>query len=190
MYQELHLSTVFRGKVPRAILHNPALYPDPETFRPERFLNEDGTFQDDPAISLAFGAGKRICPGRHLVDATLFIVTACLLSVFNVTKARDEHGHEIPVSPMVQADSILMCGSPRRRQYLYALLSGPLQPSCEVRLFHHSKRQGRRRFDRGKCCTIASCYVLPTVTSAPYSWCNNTTAFTLMILPHVNSTSD
>ncbi|KAN0137800.1 cytochrome P450 [Lactarius tabidus] len=91
-----------------AILHNPDLYPDPETFKPERFLNEDGTFRDDPTISLAFGAGKRICPGRHLVDATLFIVTASLLSVFNVTKARDKHGHEIPVSPMVQADSILI----------------------------------------------------------------------------------
>jgi len=90
-----------------AILHNPDLYPDPDTFQPERFLNEDGTFRDDPAISLAFGGGKRICPGRHLVDETLFIVTASVLSVFNVAKARDEDGHEIPVSPMVQADSIL-----------------------------------------------------------------------------------
>ncbi|KAN0135790.1 Cytochrome P450 [Lactarius tabidus] len=90
-----------------AILHNPDLYPDPETFKPERFLNEDGTFQDDPTISLAFGAGKRICPGRHLVDVTLFIATACVLSVFDVTKARDENGHEIPVSTMVQADSAL-----------------------------------------------------------------------------------
>jgi cytochrome P450 len=90
-----------------AILHNPDLYPDPETFKPERFLNEDGTFRDDPTISLAFGAGKRICPGRHLVDATMFIFTACVLSVFNVTKARDENGHEIPVTTMVQADSAL-----------------------------------------------------------------------------------
>jgi len=90
-----------------AILHNPDLYPDPEAFKPERFLNEDGTFRDDPTISLAFGGGRRICPGRHLVDPTLFIVTACVLSVFNVTKARDQNGHEIPVTPMVQADSIL-----------------------------------------------------------------------------------
>ena len=101
--------TVFRGEVPRAILHNPDLYPDPETFKPERFLNEDGTFRDEPAISLAFGGGKRICPGRHLVDETLFIVTASVLSVFNVAKARDGDGHEIPVSPMVQTDSILRC---------------------------------------------------------------------------------
>jgi cytochrome P450 len=89
-----------------AILHNPDLYPDPETFKPERFLNEDGTFRDDPTIALAFGAGKRICPGRHLVEATLFVVAASVLSVFDVTKARDENGHEIPVSPAMQSDAI------------------------------------------------------------------------------------
>jgi len=89
-----------------AILHNPDLYPDPDTFEPERFLNEDGTFRDDPTISLAFGAGKRICPGRHLVEATLFVVAASVLSVFDVTKATDENGHEIPVSPAMQSDAI------------------------------------------------------------------------------------
>lgn len=78
-------------------------------FKPERFLNEDGTFRDDPTLSLAFGAGKRICPGRYLVEATLFVVAASVLSVFNVTKARDENGHEIPVSPAMQSDAISRC---------------------------------------------------------------------------------
>ncbi|KAI0279677.1 cytochrome P450 [Russula brevipes] len=81
-----------------AVLHNPDLYPDPETFKPERFLNEDGTFRDDPTISLAFGIGRRICPGRHLVDAILFVFVSSVLSVFDVTKATDENGHEIPVN--------------------------------------------------------------------------------------------
>ncbi|KAI0273084.1 cytochrome P450 [Russula aff. rugulosa BPL654] len=43
-----------------AILHDPELYPDPEEFKPERFLNEDGSVRDDPTLSLAFGIGKRI----------------------------------------------------------------------------------------------------------------------------------
>lgn len=60
-------------------------------------------------LSLAFGAGKRICPGRYLVEATLFVVAASVLSVFNVTKARDEKGHEIPVSPAMQSDAISRC---------------------------------------------------------------------------------
>ena len=81
----------------RAILHDPEIYPDPEEFKPERFLNEDGGVRDDPTLSLVFGVGKRICPGRHFVDATIFIVASSILSVFNVTKAKDENGHETPV---------------------------------------------------------------------------------------------
>ena len=81
----------------RAILHNPETYPDPEEFKPERFLNQDGSVRDDPALALSFGAGRRICPGRHVVDATLFIVASSVLSTFNVTKAKDENGNEIPV---------------------------------------------------------------------------------------------
>ena len=81
----------------RAILHDPGIYPDPEEFKPERFLNEDGSIQDDPTLALVYGIGKRICPGRHFVDATLFIVIASVLSAFNVTKAKDESGNEIPI---------------------------------------------------------------------------------------------
>ncbi|KAH9058247.1 cytochrome P450 [Lactarius vividus] len=81
-----------------AVLHDPELYPDPEAFNPSRFLNEDGAFRDDPMISLAFGAGRRICPSRHLVDMILFVVTASVLSVFNVRRAKDKDGNDIPVA--------------------------------------------------------------------------------------------
>lgn len=89
----------------RAILHDPEIFPDPEEFKPERFLNEDGSFRDDPTIALAFGVGKRICPGRHFVDATLFIVASSILSVFDITKAKDEKGHEIPVKVAMTVQS-------------------------------------------------------------------------------------
>ena len=89
----------------RAILHDPESYPDPEAFKPERFLNEDGTVRDDPTIFLAFGVGKRICPGRHFVDATLFIVASSVLSVFDITTAKDGNGHEIPVKAAMSVRS-------------------------------------------------------------------------------------
>ena len=88
----------------RAILHDPEAYPEPDKFKPERFLNEDGTVRDDPMLSLVFGIGKRICPGRHLVEATLFLVTSSILSVCHVTHAKDENGNEIPVKNAVAPD--------------------------------------------------------------------------------------
>ena len=76
----------------RAILHDPRRYPEPDVFKPERFLNIDGTLLDDPVLVSGFGYGKRICPGRHFVDATLFITVASLLSVFNIEKGEDTKG--------------------------------------------------------------------------------------------------
>jgi len=69
-----------------AMLHDPTLYPEPDIFKPERFINTDGSLRDDPNLASAFGFGKRICPGRHVVDATLFIVVASLLAAFNIKR--------------------------------------------------------------------------------------------------------
>jgi cytochrome P450 len=73
----------------RSILHDPALFPEPDTFKPERFLNPDGSLRDGPIVTSVFGFGKRICPGRHFAVATLFIAIASLLSVFNIEKGGD-----------------------------------------------------------------------------------------------------
>ncbi|TFY76981.1 hypothetical protein EWM64_g7032 [Hericium alpestre] len=80
-----------------AILHDPDIYPDPEVFDPDRFLTPDGQVKNDPVLTSVFGFGRRICPGRHLVDSTLWIAAASLLSAFNVCKAKDEHGDEIHI---------------------------------------------------------------------------------------------
>jgi cytochrome P450 len=42
----------------RAILHDPEVYTDPDEFIPERFLNDDGTINDDD-VHLSFGYGRR-----------------------------------------------------------------------------------------------------------------------------------
>jgi cytochrome P450 len=77
-------------------LRDPAVYPDPDAFKPERFLNADGSLRDDPVLISAFGFGKRICPGRHLVDSMLFIVVASLFSVFRVEKGKGTGGGPDP----------------------------------------------------------------------------------------------
>ena len=73
----------------RAILHDPTVFPEPDSFKPERFINPDGSLRDDPVMSTVFGFGKRICPGRHLADAMMFIAIASFLSVFDIKTGND-----------------------------------------------------------------------------------------------------
>ncbi|XP_015429007.1 PREDICTED: LOW QUALITY PROTEIN: methyl farnesoate epoxidase-like [Dufourea novaeangliae] len=51
---------------------------DPETFRPERFIDEEGRFIDDPWV-MNFGAGHRRCPGEVVARNAVFLFTACLM---------------------------------------------------------------------------------------------------------------
>ncbi|EKM54976.1 uncharacterized protein PHACADRAFT_142803 [Phanerochaete carnosa HHB-10118-sp] len=81
-----------------AILHDEKAYPDPLRFNPDRFM-KDGRL--DPAVrppDAAFGFGRRICPGQHMAHEIMWIAVACTLAAFNISKARDEHGREIPPS--------------------------------------------------------------------------------------------
>ncbi|KIK87084.1 hypothetical protein PAXRUDRAFT_152429 [Paxillus rubicundulus Ve08.2h10] len=68
-----------------AMSRNEVKYPNPTAFLPERFLKSDGTLNDDK-FGYIFGFGRRICPGRHLADASLWCAIACILAVFNIEK--------------------------------------------------------------------------------------------------------
>ncbi len=80
------------------MLHDQTAYPEPFSFKPERFLDANGDFCDDPLLTSAFGFGRRLCPARHFVDSSLFISFSCILSVFHVGAPKDEYGNEIPVA--------------------------------------------------------------------------------------------
>ncbi|KAI8931867.1 hypothetical protein NX059_010772 [Plenodomus lindquistii] len=66
--------------------HDPAVYPDPMTFRPERFITTPThTAEPDPR-NWIFGYGRRVCPGRHIADNALSITIAQVLAVFKIDK--------------------------------------------------------------------------------------------------------
>ncbi|KAI0683656.1 cytochrome P450 [Cerioporus squamosus] len=82
--------------VPLTYLHDPMLYPDPEPFRPERFLKDgklNSKVQDPSAI--VFGYGRRICPGRHFAEATIFAVLSVVLHAFKIEPPLDEQEKQI-----------------------------------------------------------------------------------------------
>jgi cytochrome P450 len=81
----------------RGILHNPEDYPDPETFNPARYLTHDGEYDSsvrDPRTA-CFGFGRRVCPGRHVADASLFTMVSTLLATVDVVRAKNAQGKEI-----------------------------------------------------------------------------------------------
>ncbi|TFK43940.1 cytochrome P450 [Crucibulum laeve] len=75
-----------------AIAHDEELYPDPFTFNPERHLGEMP--QTDP-FKFVFGFGRRICPGAHLAELSLFLNVASILATFTIAKALDANKREI-----------------------------------------------------------------------------------------------
>ena len=52
-------------------------------FRPERFLHRAG-HEPEPDPDVAYGFGRRICPGQHVAQRSLFINIALIFWAFNV----------------------------------------------------------------------------------------------------------
>lgn len=74
----------------RGFTHDPNVYPDPTTFKPERFLETDGNTPELDPYTLSFGFGRRVCPGKLLADATIFLSVAQSLAVFNFRKGAED----------------------------------------------------------------------------------------------------
>ncbi|KAF8498385.1 cytochrome P450 [Hysterangium stoloniferum] len=75
-----------------AMLHDEKVYgPKVDEFNPERFFLPGVK----PDISVAFGFGRRICPGRYIAENTIFLAVASLLKVFNFSHAKGADGKEL-----------------------------------------------------------------------------------------------
>lgn len=66
--------------------HDPKIYQDPTVFNPMRFLAKPEHVPERDPREIAFGLGRRICPGRYLADATVFTVCAMILSTFDISR--------------------------------------------------------------------------------------------------------
>lgn len=81
-----------------AMARDPDVYSDPDEFVPERFLGagEEGG-RGEPVPQGQFGFGRRVCPGRHLAGAGVFIVMATMLATVDIVPRVGEDGKEVPV---------------------------------------------------------------------------------------------
>ncbi|KAJ7132663.1 cytochrome P450 [Mycena filopes] len=99
-----------------ALSHDEAMYPDPDAFKPERFLLADGTPNPDVRDPPVFGFGRRVCPGRYMATSSVWISVASILATFNITKSVDIDGKI--VEPTYECSS--------------GFLSAPLPFQCSI----------------------------------------------------------
>lgn len=65
-----------------AITHDPTIWKNPWTFKPERFIEEDVPILGSDLRLAPFGSGRRVCPGKALGLATVHLWLARLLHRF------------------------------------------------------------------------------------------------------------
>ncbi|KAI0660149.1 cytochrome P450 [Cubamyces menziesii] len=84
-----------------AIGRDSEVYPDPGAFKPERWLDEQGKMRDDLKF-FNWGFGRRICPGMHVAERSIFINTALMLWAFEIS---EDPAH--PIDTMAMRDSAI-----------------------------------------------------------------------------------
>ena len=64
--------------------HDKEFWGDPEIFRPDRWLSIDGETILKQEAFMAFGYGKRVCPGEKFALNEIFMVITTILQSFNI----------------------------------------------------------------------------------------------------------
>ncbi|CAB3752190.1 cytochrome P450 [Paraburkholderia solisilvae] len=75
----------------RPPMHDPNNFVNPERFDPDRWLQarDPARGAHEPRAYLQFGAGPRVCPGRHLAGVEMRAALSMLVANFEVTLAVD-----------------------------------------------------------------------------------------------------
>ncbi|KAF9484255.1 cytochrome P450 [Pholiota conissans] len=98
-----------------AMTRDPIKYENPEEFNPDRFFDNNGELNTDD-VGYTFGFGRRICPGRHMASATMFLAIANILLAFDIRPPKDASGKDISLDV----------------EYTGGLINHPLPFNCSI----------------------------------------------------------
>ena len=82
-------------------MRDPEYWPEPETFKPERFLDDSGKVIKEERF-VPFGVGKRVCIGESMAKTELFIIFTRLMQMFTFHSCEGE-GYDRPSGEPVWA---------------------------------------------------------------------------------------
>ncbi|KAG2049577.1 cytochrome P450 [Suillus hirtellus] len=87
-----------------AISRDPEVYPEPDAFKPQRWIDDEGRLRDDLSF-FVYGFGRRVCPGQHVANRSVFINSLLILWAFQLsldpTKPQDDMGFSKTSMPNV-----------------------------------------------------------------------------------------
>ena len=92
VYASLHLGV----NVLQAMTHDERVYSNPNVFNPDRYISKEKGGLGEPLPEGPFGFGRRVCLGRHLALAGVYIFMSTLLATFKLKPTVGPDGKEIP----------------------------------------------------------------------------------------------
>ncbi|KAG2139190.1 cytochrome P450 [Suillus bovinus] len=87
-----------------SISRDPDVYPEPDVFKPQRWIDDQYHLRTDLNF-FVYGFGRRVCPGQHVANRSVFISSLLTMWAFqltlNPTKPLDDTGFMTVVMPTV-----------------------------------------------------------------------------------------
>ncbi|XP_072019394.1 cytochrome P450 2U1-like [Amphiura filiformis] len=71
-----------------AVMRDPIAFPEPDHFKPERFIDENGEYVERKEV-IPFAVGRRSCAGQNIARMELFVFFTHLLHRFSLVKPDD-----------------------------------------------------------------------------------------------------
>ncbi|KAF8176425.1 putative monooxygenase [Mycena galopus ATCC 62051] len=87
------------------MLHDPEVYANPMEFNPDQYHGLDSEM--DKVRDVAFGFGRRVCPGKAFADSTLFAIVSTVLATCEIIPILDAAGKPVLPEPSHTSGAVM-----------------------------------------------------------------------------------